>query len=612
MFTKNIINLKAFLIFYIDFSFSAAALAAPAASRRIALLVGVADYLDGSILKLKTSRRDAQDMAITLQSLAWDKVIVLTDDADARSPSFPTRGNIEKQAALISELVGKNDTILLFFSGHGANQQGEDLFLPVDADLSRLKETSVSIQSIVKRFTDKGISKVILAVDACRETLSQTKGLSVTGISGSNDEAAGQNQAGSPAVGIYATQKGWYSFEDSDGRNGVFTKFLIEGLKGGALSPAKGGSITSPEPVTSGDLLAWLPQAVGDYALERGIRQKPVIILRSDNDSLNAIVLGRGLRQVPQPSATALPASIIENIDEITEDDMVFIRGGSFKMGNVFKQGQANERPAHNVTLSGFFMKRTKISSSELATVLNWAMESKKLFFKGGKLYAEGNTRQYLFDFNLEYVPCEYSNGFFKGYGNGIPVSHNSWYLCCAYANWLSEMNGFQPPYDITNWRCDPSQDGYRLPTDAEWEYAARNGGKDIRYPWGNEVPGKGMKPVANLKDESMQKSGSSHAGAHFIGYEDGVVWQSEPAKFAPSELGLFDIFGNMMEFVNDAYYNYTMKAETNPSHSSGSQRIIRGAGYDTPKVDFLPTVFTRFESDPFSYAGFRLVRKAP
>ncbi len=261
-------------------SFGNAPLIAETTGKRYAVLVGINEYLDPVILKLGTPRNDAADLGITLANAGWDKTFVLTDDKDARSADFPTRGNIERRISLLAELASPADTIMLFFSGHGLVEGTNELFLPVDADSTRLGSSTLRLADQTKAFSDKGITQVILVVDACRESLNRSKGLSVVGIGGGKAQAA---NTGDPACKIYATQSGWFSYEDENGRNGVFTRFLLAGLDGAAAGAAGGAR----DSVNIADLAAWLPDAVGSYSLDRGLRQKPVVLeMRKDSTGL--------------------------------------------------------------------------------------------------------------------------------------------------------------------------------------------------------------------------------------------------------------------------------------------------------------------------------------
>ena len=246
--------------------------------KRYAVCIGINDYADGSIVKLTTARNDAADLGKELLSTGWDKVFVLKDDVDYRNQDFPSRTNIENRVNLLADLVRPEDTILLFFSGHGISDGKESSILPVDASLSRLKETSISLSSLISIFNSRGLKKIIVAVDACREQVATTKGLSVVGIT---DTASGN----AAALTLYATKAGWYSYEDSTGRNGVFTRFILEGLDGKADGQDSSGMYDGV--VTFSELAAWLPAATGSYALDQGIRQQAVV---SKGSSANTVL----------------------------------------------------------------------------------------------------------------------------------------------------------------------------------------------------------------------------------------------------------------------------------------------------------------------------------
>jgi hypothetical protein len=276
--------------------FLATALVAEEAAQRYAVLVGIEDYFDSSLVKLKTARNDAKDLGALLAApgSGWDKVFVMTDDLDTRSPDCPLRSNIEKRLGLLADLAKPSDTILLFLSGHGVSDtEGDGWFLPLDADFGRWRETALRIPSLVETLTSRGLTNIILTVDACREAVTKTKGLSVVGVTGS---AARQGRGG-PKLAFYSTQAGWFSYEDKAGRNGVFTKFMLEGL-GGAADLDRDGTVSFTE------LAAWLPQAVSSYALDEGIRQKPVVT--GSGSGLGGIKAG--LASGPGPGAAAASA----------------------------------------------------------------------------------------------------------------------------------------------------------------------------------------------------------------------------------------------------------------------------------------------------------------
>ena len=200
------------------------------------------------------------------------------------------------------------------------------------------------------------------------------------------------------------------------------------------------------------------------------------------------------------------------NRERVLQDlinNMVYVEGGTFMMGATSEQGSDaydDEKPAHQVTLSSFSIGRYEVTQEEWEAV----MGSNPSNFKGKKL----------------------------------PVEQVSWDDCQTFIRKLNQMTGKQ----------------FRLPTEAEWEYAARGGNKSRGYKYAG---GDNLGSVAWYTDNSGNKT-------HEVG------------KKQPNELGLYDMSGNVREWCQDWYGKYGSSSQTNPKGlSSGSSRVFRGGSWN-------------------------------
>jgi formylglycine-generating enzyme required for sulfatase activity len=192
------------------------------------------------------------------------------------------------------------------------------------------------------------------------------------------------------------------------------------------------------------------------------------------------------------------------------------------------------------------------------------------------------------------------------------PVVQVSWNDAAAYCNWLSEREGLPPAYEEGGGKFSlkkPVTVGYRLPTEAEWEYAARYAapGKLRRFPWGDALP---------VVAQSGNIAGTETGGqleAQLEGYRDDYPVVAPVGKFQPSPLGLHDLGGNVSEWVNDFYLSFVdPAASTDPlGPDQAALHIVRGANWRTGSVGDLRFAWREAGPEPSQTIGFRVARYA-
>lgn len=198
------------------------------------------------------------------------------------------------------------------------------------------------------------------------------------------------------------------------------------------------------------------------------------------------------------------------------------------------------------------------------------------------------------------------------------PVSSVSWDEAARYLNWLSAKEGLPAAYVEKGKKmvaANPMTTGYRLPTEAEWVYAARyeagkgTPGTPLKYPWGNAMPPTGK--AGNFADAS--------AGRELQGtlpnYRDGYSYAAPVGQFAPNRAGLYDMGGNVSEWCHDYYDIPTVgagKVLKDPmGPASGRFRVVRGSSWRHGSVSQLRLAWRDFADAPRDDIGFRVVRYA-
>jgi formylglycine-generating enzyme required for sulfatase activity len=561
----------------------------PEKSKRFALIIGVDQYADASISPLEGASNDANALADALIRYAGfpdDQVILLASDQPPQRQ--PTREEILLRLSNMRGAVPKDGLLLVAFAGHGIERNGQAYLLPSSAriygDVELLQDTSISVTRMKDAIRAVGVRQVVLLLDACRNDPASGRSDSINPLTGSYTRGFDFNERNSAVTAfatIYATEVGQRAYEYKEKRQGYFTWALVEGLQGAAAN--KHGEVTLSQLIRHVQesvpkrVLLDLGRSVTQkpFAVVEGYRADELVIAVSDRrapdnssdaeiaywnsikDSVNPANFHAYLDDYPQgrfrrlaenrlselegagnhqpvvnpaPSrpnpltpVIALPRGVdpsrlafydfaTASVDakgnvrkfagspaqQYSEDlgngvrlEMAAVRGGTFTMGAV--KGDADEKPPHQVTVDDFWIGKYEVTQAQWFTVMGTNPSN----FKGDEL----------------------------------PVERVRWEDAREFCRRLNAKLGLN------------DAEGYRLPSEAEWEYAARAGSKSefafgatitpeiVNYD-GNYPYGKAPKGIFRNKTVTVGSLGVANA------------W------------GLFDMHGNVWEWCEDGWHS--------------------------------------------------------
>ena len=479
------------------------------------------------ISSLRNPVNDANEMETTLRALGFTVTKVLNG----------SRTQMETAVVNFKQRLRASNTYgFFFYAGHGIQSNGENYLIPVDANIpseNALRDRAVSLQWILAELRDAGNELNIVVLDSCRInpfrwSRSGTRGLTPV------------SHAPPGSIIFYATSDGRPA-ADGNGNNGLFTSHLLNSLKtpgleinevirrtGAAVLEASGGT----------QIPAAYNQFFGIAYL--GTRPSP----------------GDGPSPTPTPQPTPNPTPTPQPNPNHIVNGLVLINGGTFTMGSPSSEPgrRDDEGPQHQVTVSSFYMGIHEVTQREYQEVMRRNSSSFR--------------------------------------GDSLPVEMLAWISAVEYCNARSRLEGLTPAYTVNgmNVTWNRNANGYRLPTEAEWEYACR-AGTTTAYNNG-----------ASINNDTGWYGGNSGRTTHSVGRKPANAW------------GLHDMHGNVSEWCWDMYEVYPSSAlpPNQTSESSGSYHVVRGGSWSDPAQSVRSASRSRgYGIDGSGATGFRVARNA-
>jgi formylglycine-generating enzyme len=359
---------------------------------------------------------------------------------------------------------------------------------------------------------------------------------------------------------------------------------------------------TGAEPIAPGELVAPRFEIVGgnlNFTVQPSVAGRSYLLQYADKlhggtwQDLGGVVIGDGNNLV---LTTPRAAGVTRRFYRIALDTPAgvpegfsLIPAGSFTMGRTIGDTDINAPPV-TVTVSAFFMGKYEVTKALWDEVRTWGAANGYTDLRAG-----------------------------GGKASNHPVQTISWFDAVKWCNARSQREGLTPVYTVSgavmktgtqaptaNW----SANGYRLPTEAEWEKAARGGVSRLRFPWGNTISHSQANYLAS-KDYPYDSSGAVN-NYHPSYMAGGTPFTSPVGSFAANGYGLHDMAGNVWEWCWDWYEEstYVSGASDPRGAASGSDRVFRGGSWYS--VAFGCRAALRYRDHPassFTWFGFRLAR---
>ena len=495
--------------------------AAPGQSeKRTALVIGNAAYESGA---LRNPINDARAIGRALADLSFE--VTLKENLDQKQ--------MKREIQAFGEKLQKGGVGLFYYAGHGVQVNGHNYLIPVGAAIeheNQVEYEAVDMGAVLSEMDYAHARMNIVILDACRDNPFARSFRSISQGLASIDAPTGTLIAYATAPGSVAN--------DGPGENGVYTGELIKAMvqPGLKIEDVFKQVRSAVREATGGRQVPWESSSLeGDFYF-LWPPPKPAVQPASTPPQLNPP--GAPERSASGPAEE--PASRGEKPiktsktwkEPVTGLVFAWVPGGCFLMGSPIseKDRSEDEGPVHEVCIDGFWISQTVVTNAQ---------------FK---------------QFQKDHDSRDYAGHSLNG--DAQPAVYVSWVDANNFSQWLSGQNG--------------GQYNFRLPTEAEWEYACRAGSETSRY-WGEDAT------RACIYENVADYTAARQLGIKPVHEcDDGYATTAPVGSFRPNPLGLYDMLGNVLEWCADVYGvdSYVRHDRNNPQNtdeSMGQSRVIRG-----------------------------------
>jgi formylglycine-generating enzyme required for sulfatase activity len=545
------------------------------AGPRYALVIGNGAYRH--VDSLPNTVNDTTGIAKKLSGLGYSVELLFDSDLAGMSRAV---------SAWIRQLsTDRASEGFFWYAGHGMQVSGENYLLPIDInaeDEAGIVYGSYPLGRLLLSLEQTARNKLnVVVLDACRDN--PFKNLP----GGSRGLSRGFTTVEHPPQDIFvmfSTSPGTTAADGDSGRNSPFAEAFLKYMDSDEILPVMAGLVTretmrltggKQRPYQNGSIVSELY-----YSLSSGApaREPPV---GSSTASLSTAPSGT---PAGNPPSVAVPSPA-----------MALIPAGSFTMGSPVIELDRDPfgETRHRVNMSAFYIASKELSVGEFRRFVEDTGHVTTAEADGGAQAYDEAKSEWVFR-----AGANWRNPGFRQ-GDEHPVVCVSWFDAVKYCNWLSVKEGLKPAYTITgqtvNW--DRSANGYRLPTDAEWEYACRAGTSTPLFT-----------------GESISTSQANYNGSIAHNYGNIGLFRKatvSTGSFPANAWGLYDMHGNVWEWCWDYYSNPNTTPLSDPTGpASGTHRINRGGSWSSSGKLLRSAVrASDFPETAGSNLGFRLAR---